>query len=121
MHNVHIHQASKSNVLIESLTPQNGKTCNNFYCDLAGEEAVLDIDGLCILDGEQKADNWSEIRHSVPHCTSDELFKYTVNDRAVGSFSGKIYVAKDAQKTTAYQNNRNLVLSKMARCSPSHN
>lgn len=112
LHNVHIHQAKKSNVLIESITIQNGSTRNNFYCDLAGEEAILDIDGLCILDGEQKADNWSEILHSVPNCTSDELFKYTVNDRAVGNFSGKIYVAKDAQKTAAYQNNRNLILSK---------
>lgn len=113
--NTHVHQETRSNVLIDNLTIHNGRTRNNYYCDLAGEEAFLNLDGLGILDDEKLLDNWSEIRHSVPNCHSDELFKYTMNDQSVGSFSGLIYVAQDAQKTLAYQNNRNLLLSDTAK------
>lgn len=52
---MHIQQDEDSKVLIDNLTIQNGTTRNNFYCDLIGENAVLDLDGLCILDGEQLA------------------------------------------------------------------
>lgn len=113
--NTHIHQEEDSKVLIDNMTIKNGKTRNNFYCNLFGEHANLDLDGLGILDDEQLLDNWSIIRHHVPNCHSDELFKYTLNDKAVGSFSGLIYVAPDAQKTLAYQNNRNLVLADSAK------
>lgn len=113
--NCHIHQEEESQVLIDNMTIKNGKTRNNFYCNLHGNNASLDLDGLGILDDQQLLDNWSIIRHHVPNCHSDELFKYTLNDQAVGSFSGLIYVAPDAQKTLAYQNNRNLVLSDSAK------
>ena len=60
-------------------------------------------------------DNFSFIEHAVPHCTSDELFKYILLDESRGVFTGRILVAQDAQKTQAYQNNRNLLLSPSAR------
>lgn len=111
----HIHQEADSQVLVDNVTVHNGKTRNNFYCDLVGERALLDLDGLGVLDDDKLLDNWSDIRHSVPNCTSDQLFKYTMNDTAVGSFSGLIYVARDAQHTSAFQNNRNLLLSDTAK------
>lgn len=111
----HIHQEEDSHVLVDNITVHNGRTRNNYFCDLAGDRAHLDLDGLGVLDDEKVLDNWSEIRHSVPNCTSDELFKYSMNDVAVGSFSGMIYVARDAQKTQAFQNNRNLLLSDTAK------
>ena len=52
---------------------------------------------------------------AVPHCTSDELFKYILLGDSRGVFTGRILVAQDAQKTQAYQNNRNLLLSPTAR------
>ena len=115
IHSIHTTQKRDSSLLINNLTIQNGKSRANFHCDLAEEGAELNLDGLAILDGDQVADAWSFIRHSVPNCHSDELFKYTINDEARGAFSGMIYVAKDAQKTLAYQNNRNLLLSEKAR------
>lgn len=115
LHQAHIVQGAHSKVLIDSMTIQNGSTRNNYHCTLQGPQAVLDLDGLCILDGEQVADNWCKVWHNSPHCTSDQLFKYTVNDNARGNFAGMIYVAKDAQKTVAYQNNRNLLLAPTAR------
>lgn len=51
-----------------------------------------------------------------PTASGDEFFKYTLNDKALGAFSGLIYVARGAQKTEAYQNNRNLLLSDTPRC-----
>lgn len=115
LHNLHVHQEESSTVVVSNLTIHNGQTRNNFYSDLRGERASFDLSGLCILDADQKADNYSLIRHSVPHCQSNELFKYSLKDRAVGSFCGRIYVARDAQKTEAYQNNRNLLLSETAK------
>jgi len=55
------------------------------------------------------------IHHYVPACRSNELFKYVLDDEAVGAFSGRIIVAQDAQKTEAYQNNRNLLGSRNCR------
>lgn len=115
LHNMHVHQEAHSTVITSNLTIHNGQTRNNFYADLAGERASFDISGLCILDGEQKADNFSIIRHSSPNCHSNELFKYSLNDRSTGSFCGRIYVARDAQKTESYQTNRNLLLSDTAK------
>ena len=115
IHNVHSVQKRDSSLVINNLTIQNGRSRGNYHCDLIEEGAELNLDGLAILDGDQMADNCSFIRHSAPNCHSDELFKYTINDEARGAFSGMIYVAKDAQKTLAYQNNRNLLLSEKAR------
>ncbi|MDO5036429.1 MAG: SufD family Fe-S cluster assembly protein [Porphyromonas sp.] len=115
LRSVHVVQEEGSKVLIDNMTVQNGTTRNNFFCHLNGERATIDLDGLCILDGEQVADNWCQVHHNVPNCMSDQLFKYTVNDSARGNFSGMIYVEQNAQKTEAYQSNRNLLLSKTAK------
>lgn len=115
LHNVHIHQAEDSYVVSNNLTVMNGRTRNNYYCELAGIHSELNLDGLAILDSDQQADTYSIIQHTAPDCHSDELFKYTLNDRAQGAFSGMIHVHQAAQKTLAYQNNRNLLLSDRAR------
>lgn len=111
----HIQQAEDSTVIVDNVTVQNGATRNNFFCDLIGERASIDLDGLGVLDDAKRLDNWCFIRHSSPNCHSDQLFKYTMNDTSIGSFCGRIYVAPDAQKTEAYQNNRNLLLSEQAK------
>ncbi len=111
----HITQAQGSQVLLDSITIHNGRTRNNYYCNIQAEDASLDLDGLGILDDDMALDNWSEIQHNAPNGHSDQLFKYTMNDTAVGAFSGLIYVAPHAQKTEAYQNNRNLLLSAEAK------
>lgn len=111
----HITQEEDSVVVVDNITINNGRTRNNYFCALEGERASIDLDGLGILDDEMLLDNWAEIKHNSPNCHSDQLFKYTMNDRAVGSFSGLIYVAQVAQKTEAYQNNRNLLLSETAK------
>jgi Fe-S cluster assembly protein SufD len=76
---------------------------------LEGAKAETHLLGMAIMDNQQKIDNFTLINHHVPDCHSNELFKYVLDDEAVGAFSGRIIVAQDAQKTQAYQNNSNLL------------
>ena len=62
-----------------------------------------------------KNNEYSTIDHQVPHCTSNELYKYVLDDNAVGAFAGRVLVRKGAQKTLSQENNRNLCASKTAR------
>ncbi|MDR0844804.1 MAG: SufD family Fe-S cluster assembly protein, partial [Tannerella sp.] len=112
---VYVEQAASSNVLINGITLNNGLTRNNYYISLNGEGAETALCGMAIQDLHQQVDTYSHITHAVPRCTSNELFKYMLNDHAVGVFSGDILVKEGAQKTLAYQTNRNLCASRDAR------
>ena len=112
---VHVKQAASTNVLVNGITLTNGLTRNNYYVELNGEYAESTLCGMSVLDKEQQMDTYSHITHAVPNCTSNELFKNVLNDHAVGVFSGRILVKEDAQKTAAYQTNRNLCATREAR------
>lgn len=112
---LHLYQEAESDANINFFSLTNGKTRNNYYCDLAGEGANLSLGGFVLNSDKEHTDNFSFISHSVPHCTSNELFKYVLRDDSYGVFTGRILVAIDAQKTQAYQTNNNLLLSKTAK------
>ena len=109
-----VDQAEKSNVLINGITLHNGTTRTNYRMTFSGEHAEAHLCGMAIADKKQSVDNHTFIDHAVPHCTSNELFKYVLNDSSTGSFSGRILVREGAQKTSAYQTNRNLCATKEA-------
>lgn len=111
----YVHQEANSNVLTNSITLTNGRTRNNFFVTFAGEGAESHLSGMVIADGEQQVDNYTFIDHAVPHCHSNELFKYVINDEAQGSFAGRILVREGADKTEAYQSNKNLCATEKAR------
>ncbi|HEY7412551.1 MAG TPA: Fe-S cluster assembly protein SufD [Vicinamibacteria bacterium] len=77
-----------------------------------GGECVLD--GLLLASGRQHSDLHTRIDHAVPHCASRELVKGVFDGEARGVFHGTIVVRKDAQKTDAWQVNKNLLLSRRA-------
>ena len=112
---LYVRQMQESIVDLSGVTLRNGVTRNNYFVTLAEERADLKISGFALTSGAAHADNFSYIEHAIPHCTSDELFKYVLRDDSRGVFTGRILVAQDAQKTQAYQNNRNLLLSPSAR------
>lgn len=112
---LHVEQAASSRVLVNGITLTNGLTRNNYRIRLNGEGAETTLCGMSILDKEQQVDTYSHITHAVPHCTSNELFKNVLNDRAVGAFSGRILVKEGADKTEAYQTNRNLCATRECR------
>jgi len=84
---------------------------NNVHVVLDGEGAECVLNGLYLADGKQHIDNFTEIEHAKPRARSLELYKGILGGSAHGVFNGKIIVHKDAQKTDARQNNKNLLLS----------
>ena len=105
----------EANVLLDGITLYNGTTRNEYFARFLDEGGELQILGMGIEDARRRLDNYSLIRHDKPRCTSNELFKYVVDDEAVGAFTGRVYVAPGADKTEAMQANRNLVTSPRAR------
>ena len=69
------------------------------------------LNGLFVAAGRQHVDNHTTIDHARPECSSRELFKGILDDRARGVFDGRVVVRPDARKTDARQVNRNLLLS----------
>ncbi len=88
---------------------------HNINMSLRGEGSESWIDGLFFGQGEQHMDTHSLINHREAHCTSHQSYKGILNDRARSVFNGRIFVHKGAQKTDAYQSNKNLMLSDQAR------
>ncbi len=110
-----IDQRESSTVLGNVITLHNGVTRNTIEIDLDGESCETLLCGMVIGDKNQQVDNFTSIIHNKPNCNSRELFKYVLDDMAKGGFTGKLYVAKNAQKTSAFQTNRNILLNKTAK------
>lgn len=85
----------------------------NIYSN--GEQTETTLNGLTMLGNQQLGDLHSAIALSKPHCTTRQLQKNIVGDRAHVVFNGKVFVPKLAQLTDAGQLNRNLLLSRKAR------
>jgi Fe-S cluster assembly protein SufD len=79
--------------------------------DLAGQGATSRVTGAYFADGTQHLDYDTLQQHLAPSTTSDFAFKGALRDNATAVWRGMIRVAEDAQKTNAYQENRNLLLS----------
>lgn len=110
-----VRQSEGSNVLIDGITLTNGFTRNDYHIDVDGEQCGTQLLGMAIATGEQHIDNHTLINHNAPRCQSNEMFKYVLNDNAVGAFAGKILVKPDCPKIDAYQGNRNIVAAPSAR------
>lgn len=84
---------------------------NNLHIVLNDENATAHLYGLYLLNGSQLVDNHTLVDHAKPNCYSNELYKGVIDDKAHGVFNGKIFVRQDAQKTNAYQSNKNILMS----------
>lgn len=87
---------------------------NDLYIRLLESSAEAYLNGLSILHDHEVADNHTAVDHMVPRCHSEELYKGIYHDASIGIFNGKIFVRPDAQKTTAYQSSRSLLLGDRA-------
>jgi Fe-S cluster assembly protein SufD len=79
--------------------------------DLAGQGATSRVTGAYFTDGDQHLDYDTFQEHIAPNTTSDFAFKGALRDTSTAVWRGMIRVEPDAQKTNAYQENRNLMLS----------
>jgi Fe-S cluster assembly protein SufD len=87
---------------------------NNLHLSLDDKDTETHLFGLYLGTGRQLIDNHSLVNHKMPHCNSNEIYKGVLTENSVGVFNGKIYVQPDAQKTNAFQQNNNLLLSDKA-------
>jgi Fe-S cluster assembly protein SufD len=88
---------------------------NSIGSHLRGENALAEMLGIFFADGDQFFDHHTWQLHESPYATSDLEFKGALKERARSVYSGLIKVSEGAQRTDAYQQNRNLVLSREAR------
>lgn len=89
-----------------------GVSCDvNLDVHLNGEGAEANLYGAYVCGGSEKVKISVEMRHNVPYCNSRQLFKGIAGGASKVDFYGKITVAQDAQRTEAYQENHNILLS----------
>ena len=113
--NVYIDQQANSRVNHNVITLHNGVTRNKLDLTFSGEGAECQCYGCVIADKQQHVDNNTLITHKVPHCTSNELYKYVLDDQSTGAFAGRVLVEHGAQKTSSQMTNQNLTATKEAR------
>lgn len=83
--------------------------------ELQGEGAQANIYGVYVCGADERVNIAVDMHHKVPHCNSRQLFKGIAGGKSRVDFYGKIIVAQDAQRTEAYQENHNILLSDDAR------
>ncbi|MCK9305229.1 MAG: SufD family Fe-S cluster assembly protein, partial [Bacteroidales bacterium] len=110
-----ITQAEGSALKINIVSLHGGLQENIIDVRLEGSDSVCELNGIYLVDGKQVINTKINMNHLVPGCRSSQLFKGILDNEAKALFSGKINVAKDAQKTEAYQANHNLLLSRSAK------
>ena len=113
--NLYIDQQADSRLNHNVITLHNGVTRNRVDLTLSGEGAECVLNGCVIADKEQHVDNNTVIDHKVEHCTSSQLYKYVLDEKATGAFAGRVLVRHGAQKTSSEMRNQNICATREAR------
>ena len=93
-----------------------GVSCDlHMNVELKGEGAEANVYGAYVCGADERVNVSVDMHHDVPHCNSRQLFKGIAGGSSKVDFYGKIIVAKDAQRTEAYQENHNILLSDAAK------
>lgn len=93
-----------------------GVSCDlHMNVELKGEGAEANVYGAYVCGADERVNISVDMHHDVPHCNSRQLFKGIAGGSSKVDFYGKIIVAKDAQRTEAYQENHNILLSDAAK------
>lgn len=111
----HVQQYRSSNFMSHVITMSGSIVRNDLISVLSEPGSEAHFYGLYLVDGKRHTDNHTLIDHAAPHCHSNELYKGILDGKSRGVFNGKVIVRKDAQKTLAYQSNKNLLLSHSAK------
>ncbi|WP_119269077.1 Fe-S cluster assembly protein SufD [Taklimakanibacter deserti] len=116
IHLAHARITLGANAVLRDFTLTSGARVNrqNGTIAFTGEKADAKIAGSYLLSGRQHADTRLLVDHQMPKCTSREVFKCVMDERARGIFQGKVVVQRDAQKTDGKQSSHGLLLSETA-------
>ncbi len=112
--NTHIAQKRDSEVQATTITLDGKLVRNNLSISLDEQNATSHLYGLYIAHGDTHIDNHTAVDHKVANCYSNEVYKGILDDNSKGVFNGKIFVRPDAQKTNAFQSNKNILLTDTA-------
>lgn len=114
INSTYIRQATGSRLTSNLLTLNGGLIRNNLRVNQQGPDCMTDLYGIYLVDKEQHVDNNIFVDHQAPDCSSSQLFKGILDDQAHAVFNGHIHVARNSQRITAYQNNKNILLTDKA-------
>jgi len=110
----HIRQLAKCVTHAVTLTLSGNIVRNNLNMVMEAANSESHMYGLYLLNGETLADNHTIVDNQQPNCLSNELYKGIMDEKSTGVFNGKIFVRQDAQKTNAYQSNKNILIGDSA-------
>jgi Fe-S cluster assembly protein SufD len=111
MNTTQVIQKKQSVFSTHTFTLSGSLVRNNLTLVLDGEHIESHLNGLYLTTGNQVVDNHTLVDHRKPNCNSNELYKGIIDGKSTATFNGKIFVRKDAQKTNAFQSNKNILLS----------
>jgi Fe-S cluster assembly protein SufD len=106
----HIRQVGKCVTNAVTISLSGALVRNNLNMIMESEHGESHMYGLSLLNGKSLVDNHTIVDNVKPHCLSNELYKAIMDEESTGVFNGKIFVRKDAQKTNAYQSNKNILV-----------
>ena len=106
-----VQQKNQSVVAVNTFSFGGDLTRNTLSFYQKGEYINSILNGISLLNGSQHVDNQTNVYHQQPNCESNELYKGIYDGKATGVFNGKVFVEKIAQKTDAYQQNDNILLT----------
>jgi Fe-S cluster assembly protein SufD len=112
--NTYISQKYESRVSVHTFSFGGNLTRNNLNFYHHGERIDSTLKGITIIGDKQHVDHYTLVNHEQPNCESHQNYKTILDGAATGVFNGKIYVEKEAQKTDAFQQNNNILLSDKA-------
>ena len=112
--NTYIEQKQESRVSVHTFSFGGNITRNNLNFYQKGERIDSTLKGITIIGDKQHVDHYTLVNHEQPNCESHQNYKGIYDDRSTGVFNGKIYVDKIAQKTDAFQQNNNILLTDKA-------
>jgi Fe-S cluster assembly protein SufD len=112
---LHVVMAADSHLDLSVIVLPGASSRVNLQVDMEGPGAEAYISGIYLCPGDERVSIRTDVNHKVHHCVSRQLFKGIAGGTAKTDFYGKIVVAQDAQKTEAYQENHNLLISDAAR------
>lgn len=112
--NTFIKQKQESRVSVHTFSFGGNVTRNNLNFYQQGERIDSTLKGVTIIGEKQHVDHYTLVNHEQPNCESHQNYKGIFDDRSTGVFNGKIYVDKIAQKTDAFQQNNNILLTDKA-------
>ena len=112
--NTYIEQKSNSVVSVHTFSFGGNITRNNLNFYQRGEHIDSILKGITIIEGKQHVDHHTLVHHIEPNCESHQDYKGIFDARSTGVFNGKVIVEKEAQKTNAYQQNNNVLISDKA-------